>query len=43
MAKRSRTVGARNTSDTVPRSSRSSIGRHSSAILPLLVVPKLLY
>ena len=36
-------VGARKTSDTVPRSSRSWIGRYSSANLKLLVLPKVLY
>jgi hypothetical protein len=35
------TVGARNTSDIVPRRRRSSIGRHSSASFALVVEPKL--
>ena len=36
-------VGARKTFETVPRNSRSSIGRYSIAIFQLLVLPKLEY
>jgi hypothetical protein len=38
-----RIVGARNTDATVPRNIRSSIGRYSTAIFQLLVLPKVLY
>jgi len=36
-------LGARNTCEIVPRSNKSSIGRHSIAILLLVVLPAIEY